>query len=246
MKEKFPYEKNGVLYYTEPDYDFEKVYISTRKSESRVLSDEDVKLLPNIAKNHPHYNEWNKRKGSVKRFLKYLNDKSQVRILEIGCGNGWFAHILSDKVKEVVGLDITQVELEQAQRCFSKANLRFVCCNNLATFEENNFDIIVFNASIQYFEADNAFWDTLKSKLSLNGEIHIIDSPIYTKISAKIAKKNTEEYYKSIHQPRSSKYYNHVLWNNIPAEYIRKYTPNKLRLKFDKKASPFPWIQINF
>src|SRR5258708_4522573 len=91
---------------------------------------------------------------SSERLITYLEKKHKpLRILEVGCGNGWLSAKLSNIPNtRVTGLDINQVEIEQAQRVFKIDNLDFIYDSfNESTFENENFDVIIFAASLQYF-----------------------------------------------------------------------------------------------
>ena len=137
-----------------PD-DFEKLYITLREKEGRVYSDEEVKALPEIRETHPHYNEWQIRKQSSLRLISYLQKKQQaLKILEVGCGNGWLSHRLSGiQRSHVIGSDINFTEIQQAAGVFQNiSNLHFIYGHiESEIFEERQFDVIVFAASIQYF-----------------------------------------------------------------------------------------------
>ena len=68
---------------------------------------------------------------------------------------GWQHSCLPVHRAKVTGLDINTVELEQARKVFSKIpNLKFtegdICSGILG---DEKFDLIVFAASIQYFES---------------------------------------------------------------------------------------------
>ena len=112
--------KNNVIYTTEVSNSFSNVYIKVRKKEQRILSDIEVVLLPHLGSK-----EWRLRKKSTNRFLAYLTSKkTSQKILDIGCGNGWFSNAMAQvsEKNKVTGLDINIEELEQAARVFKKEN----------------------------------------------------------------------------------------------------------------------------
>jgi len=76
--------------------DFGLQYILLRNKEGRIYSDKEVAVLPEIDKEHKHYNEWEVRKDTSGRLIKYLfSKKKALEILEVGCGNGWLTAKLS-------------------------------------------------------------------------------------------------------------------------------------------------------
>src|SRR5689334_14021229 len=136
---------------------FEEQYVALRRSEQRLYTDEQLQLLPDIEALHPHYREWQIRKGSCVKLMKCLrNKKRTLDILEVGCGNGWLCRQLSTiRRATVTGVDINNTELEQAKKVFAHlANVEFLCADiSEQHIRHRRFDIIVFAASIQYFRS---------------------------------------------------------------------------------------------
>jgi hypothetical protein len=83
----------------------------------------------------------------------------------------------------------------------------------------------------------------------MNGEIHIIDSPIYSDQEAMNAKQRTANYYSSLGFPEMINNYFHRSWDEI-SEYNFEilYNPSSAKRKLKKifltNDSPFPWIRI--
>ena len=222
---------------------FTQLYKGIRKKEGRILTDDQVKNLPKLSA-HFLQNEWKLREESSARFVNHIKKKGFLTILEIGCGNGWFSHLLANVNKNrVIGQDINQFELEQAARCFGDENLSFINCTDFNSLPNNSFDLIVFNASIHYFPTPNDLFQELAGKLTSKGEIHVMDSPIYkTNMSAESANKRTQEYYTAKGVPGLSSFYFHHCQADFP---IKKtyFRPSRIN-KIIGKKNPFQWIQI--
>jgi ubiquinone/menaquinone biosynthesis C-methylase UbiE len=240
--------KNNVHYFSDYDPSFEKEYIAIREKENRVLTDEQVKLLPKTERDHPHYKEWMVRKPTLKRFTNYLEERQFETALDLGCGNGWFTNKVSEHVFGLtIGLDVNVVELEQAARVFHKENLLFCYGNVLdGVMGENNFDLITLNASVQYFEDLQQLIPTLWQALQPEGEIHILDSHFYKKKEVPAAKERSIKYYRELGHKTMADYYFHHSWEAIERFPI-KVLYSQLRwskLMLGKVESPFPWIRI--
>jgi len=244
--------KNGVYFLSELDNGFESIYIALREHEKRIYSDEEVKHLPDTNNSNPHKEEWKLRKHSLHRFTNYTqkyNDK--LNLLDIGCGNGWFsANVATGSLFTIYALDVNKFELEQAARVFSLENLCFIYGNIFDNiFEELSFDLITLNSSIQYFYDLNMLINRLIYFLTDEGEIHILDSPIYNQNEFAGAKERTANYYISIGFPEMAKHYHHHTFDelkdfNYKILYDPKAVQNNLKKIFGFKDSPFAWIRI--
>lgn len=236
----------SVIYYSQPNNAFSDLYIKVRKKENRFYSEAEIKKLPNIQKDHPHYVEWQLRKKSSGRFISYLKRKNKsLRILEIGCGNGWFSNLMSTIEKtEVIGLDVTVEELELAAKVFEKENLSFVYADlfEKTQLNDSKFDVIVFNSSLQYFENLTDLFQIVGNLLSENGEIHSIDSPFYKDSEIEKAKERTKNYYKDLGFPEMASHYIHHKFIELGI-FKMMYKPSLFGKLLNN--SPFCWIKID-
>lgn len=232
-----------------PDNIFEQHYIGLRQKEQRLYADEEVKRLPEVNKDHVHFDEWNIRKRSSERLFQYLlAKKTPVRILEAGCGNGWLSNRLAGiPGSKVIGADINFTELQQAARVFNQVpNLLFIYGNpESGILEKMEFDCIVFASCIQYFEDLHGIIRQTLRMLKPGGEIHILDSPFYRASEISSARQRTLAYYTSLGYGEMSRHYFHHdlnLLDEFQPEYL--YSPTALARLLPGKRNPFPWIRI--
>lgn len=239
-------QQQNVYYLTPENADFSKYYLAVREKENRILTDVEVRKLPNIDRD-----EWAYRVKSTERFLAYLSKKNDpTAILTIGCGNGWFSNkiaAISEK-NQVIGLDVNREELEQAARIFRKKNLKFVYADifEVSDYFQKKFDIITLNGAIQYFEDFKGLISQLQSFLTENGEIHIIDSPFYASEEILAAKERTKTYYTELGVPEMTAQYHHhneQLVQNFDVLYT--YKRNIIYKILGKKDSPFSWYVLH-
>lgn len=228
--------------------DFEQQYIQVRTLENRVYSDNIVQKLPYLEANHPQYNEWQIRKSNAEKFVNYISKKDLSNILEIGCGNGWFTHFMAQNTKaKLLGLDINNVELKQAKRLFNRENIEFIHGNIFELRFENKFDIVVFNASIQYFQDITTLMNALKTMLTEHGEVHILDTFFYNDDKAKqIASDNTKKYYQKMGQENMIQYYFHHKKSDLINFEIMNPKKTKPWILFKRKSITFPWYRLQF
>lgn len=241
---------HGVYFVTENKQEFSGVYLGAREREGRVYSDQEVAQLPQIAAGNENRKEWKMREKSANRILRYLSEFNRsLEILDLGCGNGWFTHILANIPNaDVYGVDINDHELEQAARLFQKPNLKFVYADVFSQEVSilSGFDVITVNACIQYFEDLPVILNQLMKMLNPTGELHIIDSPFYQSADVAAAKERTQVYYQNLGFPEMAKNYFHHTLTRV-GTYEIMYQPNnsvlnKLLRKID---SPFMWLKFS-
>lgn len=226
--------------------DFERLYISLRTKEQRVYTDEQVRRLPLIEEAHPCYEEWKQRANSASRLIKYLqNKRCKLRVLEIGCGNGWLSARIADIPNtKVIGIDINATELTQAAHVFKKDNLEYRAVE-ISDIEEGDFDIIVFAASIQYFRSLEQIVKQVLSFLSANGEVHILDTYLYQPSDIGAAMRRSKLYYSGLGFDEMSNYYFHHSIDELKKfNYKILFNPKSLMNKLKGNKTPFFWIRI--
>lgn len=228
---------------------FEQHYIDVRSKEGRILSLEEIRKLPYPDKSDKNYSEWQLRQRSIRRLVEYINTKQKaLRILDIGCGNGFMTNLLAGQEHRAVGVDVNLTELKQAVQAFPNARITWYYIDLLnEALPEDAFDIITFGASFQYFKDPVQALSVCKKLLAPGGEIHIIDSPFYAPEEKAKAQQNSRNYFQSLHAEGMTEHYHHhsydalknfsIEWKYRPGSYLRRL----LRIT----DSPFPWIKIS-
>lgn len=100
---------------------------------------------------------YNRRLEVLKSILSQAKiDISQSRVLEIGCGNGFYTQFFTQhQVREYVGIDITSISIDNLQQQFP--DHRFVCADISeldVSHMEGKFDI-VFAADVRFHIVDD-------------------------------------------------------------------------------------------
>ncbi len=231
---------NTKVQYVHPHGDVSKkenAYLQVRDKEGRILSDEEVINLPYLDSNHPLKSEWKLRERSYLRLIGQLKSlPSSLHILDVGCGNGWFTGLLSKEFPKttIYGIDLNEPELEQANRLFGSDRVHFLYLDLLQDnyFRSESIDVILFNASIQYFPVLKVILEKSIRLLKSNGYIWVNDSPFYkNEADQKFAKIRSQEYYSGMGCPEMSEYYYHHLESDLLASGFQKVR----NLRFWKK-----------
>jgi SAM-dependent methyltransferase len=249
--------KNSVYCINEKpaDKSFGDLYIKMRTLEGRLYDDSSLRKLPDIDKNHRHYKEWNIRKNSSEKLIKYLSGlkKQKLNIMELGCGNGWLANKISELNNTcVLGVDVNLLELEQAARVFgNKPNLIFAYADIFnSKLNDMKFDIIILASVLMYLPDINSLIDKLLGMLNPSGEIHIIDNVFYDESKIDSARKKTLEHYGLLGIPEMAVQVHHHLLNKLDKYNPQLiYNPHKFservkRKVFNSNSSPFVWMKI--
>lgn len=231
------------------DRAFAEQYSKLRTKEDRMYNDAIVKQLPSINASHTQYREWRIRKRSANRLLRYIRQKNtSPDILEIGCGNGWLtARMAAVTLGKSTGLDINTEELKQAVRVFGDIpNCKFIEGSIFnGVLGEQKFDLIIFAASIQYFESLTEIINAAFEHLTLLGEIHIIDTRFYQYKEIADAKERSKTYFHSMGFPWMAGHYYHHCINSLDIfqpEIL--YDPGHWWNKLIYPKNPFHWIAL--
>jgi SAM-dependent methyltransferase len=93
----------------------------------------------------------------VKRCQELLHAYAKDRdVLEFGCGNGWLAQHIAQSAKSIVGIDLSDVVVSQAnERCAREGvhNARFAAMDAEAmTFPDETFDLVFGSAILHHLD----------------------------------------------------------------------------------------------
>jgi len=221
--------EDGIVMISQPHDDFnEERYLKARSLEGRVLTNNQVSKLPFTTTVHSHHNEWKLRAKSYKRLLSVIKKRKPVTLLDIGCGNGWLIGNLGKEFSncEFTGVDLNRIELKQASQLFGNDNTRFCYFDliNNTFFDNESFEVIIFNASIQYFDDLSTIIKIAKSLLKPNGLLLINDSPLYNNSNeSKEAKQRSKAYYKQLGVPEMANNYFHHTVDELTELGFAKY-----------------------
>ncbi len=217
-----------------------------------MISALQVRQLPFEAPTAKLQSEWNTRAAMFQKFEAYLSAMNASAILEIGCGNGWYSGRLSESITkhEYCGLDVNLTELKLAAKAFTSQNIKWLLADVFN--EEMNalrFNLIFLPASIQYFPDLSELIRRLNQLLVEQGEIHIIDSPLYDLQAVKAAKERSSAYYKQMQSDSLIEHYHHHSTDTLSKHYATMlFDPHSLKSKSLRKlgiAQPhFAWYRI--
>lgn len=249
--------RDNVYYLSDPTLYEEKedCYFRVRARESRLYPDEVVCRLPEIDPKHVLAKEWAARADSLSRLVTYVARLQRgLDLLDLGCGNGWMTHRLAALPNvRAYGLDLNRRELAQAARVFlGQPRLRFIYADVFtAPLPPRSFHLIVLASVIQYFPDLPALIRRLQTLCTPDGEIHVLDSPLYAPGEVAAARRRTRDYYaRQRLAAMADDYHHHTRQSLAPFQPDVLYDPraplNRLAKWWwaEQPRSPFLWLRI--
>src|SRR5690606_34700138 len=82
-------------------------------------------------------------------------------------------------------------------------------------FDNCQVDVIVCASVIQYFADLRSLMDRLRRLLQPEGEIHVMDSPLYSEADIRAARARSADHFTTSGYPRMASYYHHHTWKSM-------------------------------
>ena len=123
------------------------------------------------------WRKWYIEKVELKTFRKFGLAIQGADILEVGCGNGYAASLVTAEApRSYTGLDIMPEQLEIARRR-ELPNARFIegSADDLGKFEERSFDAVLDFCILHHVEGWRTFFDECHRVLKDGGSIYVAD-----------------------------------------------------------------------
>ena len=123
------------------------------------------------------WRKWYIEKVELKTFKKFGLDIKDADILEVGCGSGYAASLITaEGPRSYTGLDIMPEQLEIARkRGLKKAVFVEGSADNLERFPDRSFDAILDFCILHHVEGWRTFFDESYRVLRDGGSIYIAD-----------------------------------------------------------------------
>ncbi len=115
---------------------------------------------------------------NYQEFIKIFNQmlkliekyKNPGKILDVGCGIGLFLYLAKQKGWNENGIEISKFSSDFAK---NKLKLNVIKSDNLSTFQNNFFDVVVVNHVLEHVENPLLLLTQIKEKLNKNGILFI-------------------------------------------------------------------------
>ncbi len=184
-------------------------YTSIRIAEGRGDHGHDYYCrLPEPTVSDPLSWQWKIRSKSFKTLVSVLDLEStrQRRILDLGAGVGWLCHRVASLGHYPIAIDINMDEMDglRAGRFYDRSWPCIQAEFDNLPIQNEQADLAIFNASLHY---STDYYGTLKEALRVlrgDGQLVIIDSPIYRRPDSGINMKlQRHEFFNKVYGFRS-------------------------------------------
>ena len=103
------------------------------------------------------------------------------KVLDLGCGYGWHCEYAADHgAVQVVGVDISEKMLKEAENRHSRENITYLCCPvEDAQFEEGEFDIVLSSLALHYIRDYDQIVDKIRKFLRPGGYLFFLRSILF-------------------------------------------------------------------
>jgi len=135
------------------------------------------KLGRRFSRNAKTYDEYAiVQKEMSRKLLSKISVEAPKRILEIGCGTGFLTQLIAEKYKnaEILALDLAPGMIEVAKDRLSQINdpdrIIFECADAETAFPKQSFDLIISNATFQWFNHPDQMAERILEHLIKNGQ----------------------------------------------------------------------------
>lgn len=91
------------------------------------------------------------------------NIKKGDRVLDIGCGNGALTFDLAEKAEFVVGIDLSEKNIETAKKKYYAHNIKYVIGDAVKDLSDEKFDVIVLSNVLEHIENRTGFLNKIKN-----------------------------------------------------------------------------------
>ena len=128
---------------------------------------------PTQKRNHPFYCQY-------RAVYEYATQFTQTqRVLDVGCGEGYGAHLLAQHAKEVVAIDRDKKTIQQAQQRYALPTLHFHTQNvsELSKSPPDSFNVVCCFHVIEHLKAPVSFLTEVGKRLSEPSGILLISTP---------------------------------------------------------------------
>lgn len=162
--------------------------------------------------------------------FRYIGKYSGLKILEVGCGNGYLLRVLATQARMVVGLDSSKELLTIAKKntCQMKnISLDHGDVTKMFPYPDKTFDIVVASMVLQYAPKLKTFAQESARVLKVGGRLIVVVDPpgraLFVR-AQELAGKKSEKLLSPVSYFTAGKRLKKSLWGKATLEYYHRPT----------------------
>jgi ubiquinone/menaquinone biosynthesis C-methylase UbiE len=140
---------------------------------------------------------WNfRRTAECSTLIRWLDIKPGERVLDVGCGDGYYDMIIAKSGAKVTGIDIHEKRLSKAQRLYRNERSEFLYMNaEEMSFGDASFDRVVSFCVVEHFHHDERVMQNISRVLKPGGcFVFSVDSLSNPEITAEERARHKQRY----------------------------------------------------
>jgi SAM-dependent methyltransferase len=149
----------------------------------RRASADYCRALPSVDAGDPQAGEWRIRRETYRNLLRHVFAEApqSIRVLDVGAGNGWLSHRLTELGHLAVAVDAQDDDGDGlgAKKHYHVSFPAVQAHFDELPFAREQFDVVVFNGSLHYARDAAATLARANGQLAAGGILVVMDSPMF-------------------------------------------------------------------
>jgi ubiquinone/menaquinone biosynthesis C-methylase UbiE len=113
--------------------------------------------------------------GSFRFIIQCLNDLTNKKVLDVGCGGGLgIVEFQKLGAKNIYGIDSSEVMVEETKKVVADPNLISVQDIELTNFSNGLFDVVICRLSLHYLDQLDKAWSEISRILRVGGKLVVV------------------------------------------------------------------------
>ncbi len=111
--------------------------------------------------------------AKIDLFLKTVGNLTGKKVLDLGCGGGYFAYLAKQRGAEVIGVDYSQSAINFAKNRYKDIDFRVADALTLKEFSDSTFDLVLLMDVIEHIKNQDESLNEIRRILKNEGKLLI-------------------------------------------------------------------------
>ena len=139
----------------------------------------------------------------------YITDKI---VVDMACGSGYGSSWMSERARQVIGIDISKEAIEHANKWHAADNCRFICSDITKVELDILADVVISFETIEHIQDEEGYFKTIK-KILKPGGLFFVSTPIaFQDGKSELNEYHTNEYTRKRFEKALNMYFKDIVW----------------------------------